>query len=98
MLDKAAAACYNLPPRAQILWARGFYYITLLVLLSSKICKKIAQIFIPKFVQNYYLFFIKNNDIINYKIKEGKTVGAENNSKNLKKVLTNKNSYVIINT
>lgn len=50
-------------------------------ILSSKIYKKIAQIFIPKFVQNYYLFFIKNNDIINYKIKEGKTVGAENNSK-----------------
>ena len=78
---------------------RYFYYTTLLALLSSKICKKIAQIFIPKFVQNYYLFFIKNNDIINYKIKEGKTVGAENNSKNLKKkVLTNKNSYAIINT
>ena len=50
-------------------------------ILSSKIYKKIAQIFIPKFVQNYYLFFIKNNDRINYKIKEGKTVGAENNSK-----------------
>ena len=43
--------------------------------------QKIAQIFIPKFVQNCYLFFIKNNAIINYKIKEGKTVGAENNSK-----------------
>ena len=49
-------------------------------------------------MQNYYLFFIKDNDIINYKIKEGKTDSAENNSKNLKKVLTNKNSYVIINT
>ena len=41
-------------------------------ILSSKIYKKIAQIFIPKFVQNYHLFFIKNNDIINYKIKENK--------------------------
>ena len=47
--------------------------------------QKIAQIFIPKFVQNYYLFFIKNNDIISYKIKEGKTVGAENNSKKILK-------------
>ena len=32
-------------------------------------------------MQNYYLFFIKNSDIINYKIKEGKTVGAEKKKK-----------------
>ena len=47
--------------------------------------QKIAQIFIPKFVQNYYLFFIKNNDIINYKIKENKKQMPIGATKKIKK-------------
>ena len=56
-------------------------------ILSSKIYKKIAQIFIPKFVQNCHLFFIKNNDIINYKIKENKKQMPIGATKKIKKVL-----------
>ena len=58
-------------------------------ILSSKICKKIAQIFIPKFVQNYHLFFIKNNDIINYKIKENKKQMHIVATKKIKKEINN---------
>lgn len=64
-------------------------------ILSSEICEKTAQNYIPKLVQNYLLTFLKTFAII---YLQGKERGKQKKKKILKNLLTNQKACGIIKT
>lgn len=79
---------------------RTFYYTTLLQFCQVIFSKKVAQIFIPNFVQFDYCNFLLCMIYLYYqkRDREPKVKAVEKISKKFKKVLTNKTAYDIINT
>ena len=64
-------------------------------ILSSEICEKTAQSYIPKLVQNYLLTFLKTFTII---YLQGKERGKQKKEKILKNLLTNQKAGGLIQT